>query len=82
MLSIVNFKVFIIPASKGCNLDVVLAGRKSILMLEKESFRSRECEDTLSRRRRMFQFCHTIFLFNFDMISFMISEFIHALLFE
>ena len=44
--------------------------------IEKESTRSGECEDTLSRRSTVFLFSMIIFLFSFVMIASIISMFI------
>ena len=76
-----NLKALIIPASKGCNLDVMILGRNTNLMFDKFfSFDSWWLE-ALSRNRKTFRFCIFILQSRLFNTSSIISLFIQALLF-
>ena len=76
-----NLKALIIPASKGCNLDVMFLERNTNLMFDKFfSFDSWWLE-ALSRNRTTFRFCIFILQSSLFNTSNIISLFIQALLF-
>ena len=76
-----NLKALIIPASKGCNLDVMFLERNTNLMFDKFfSFDSWWLE-ALSRNRTTFRVCIFILQSSLFNTSNIISLFIQALLF-
>ena len=76
-----NLKALIIPASKGCNLDVMFLERNTNLMFDKFfSFDSWWLE-ALSRNRTTVRFCIFILQSSLFNTSNIISLFIQALLF-
>ena len=76
-----NLKALIIPASKGCNLDVMFLERNTNLMFDKFFSFDSWWQEALSRNRTTFRFCIFILQSSLFNTSNIISLFIQALLF-
>ena len=76
-----NLKALIIPASKGCNLDVMFLERNTNLMFDKFFSFDSWWLAALSRNRTTFRFCIFILQSSLFNTSNIISLFIQALLF-
>ena len=76
-----NLKDLIIPASKGCNLDVVFLGRNANFMFDKFFSIDSWCLVALSRNRATFRYYIFILQSSLFNTSDIISLFIQPLLF-